>query len=129
MASTWTSMKFTNRAPEGKLLLRCFVGGAHNEHLCLLNEEEIASLARNELREILGIAAKPLFTKVYRWEKSLPQYTIGHEEKIKQIETQVCLHPGLFLCGSSYWGIGISDCIRSGEKAVAGLIEFLKSQG
>lgn len=125
MASTWSSMKFSHRAPEDKLLIRCFVGGAQNEHLAVLNETEIVSLVQEELRDIMGIEAKPLFTKVYRWEKSMPQYTIGHGAKLKRIEAQLDTHPGLFLAGSAYQGIGISDCIKSGEEAATRLLHYL----
>ncbi|MCD6353231.1 MAG: protoporphyrinogen oxidase, partial [Proteobacteria bacterium] len=74
MASTWSSNKFFNRAPKNKFLIRCFAGGAGNEHLSLLSEPEIAAIVRDELRDIMGIKAEPIFTKVYRWKKSMPQY-------------------------------------------------------
>jgi Protoporphyrinogen oxidase len=101
------------------------VGGIKNEHLTRLNESALIAIAREELRDIMGIHAEPLFTKVFRWEKSMPQYMIGHEAKIKRIEKRLSLYPGLFLAGSAYYGIGISDCIKSGEKAALAALKFL----
>lgn len=128
MASTWSSIKFANRAPENNLLVRCFLGGARNEHLSRLDEPEIVSIVRDELRDIMGISAEPLFTRVYQWEKSMPQYTIGHGEKLQRIEERLSAHPGLFIAGSSYQGIGISDCIKGGEQAAMGALEFIKTR-
>jgi len=128
MASTWSSIKFPNRAPEDKLLIRCFVGGSKDEHLVNLNKPEIIAMVQEELRDIMGIRAEPLFIKVYKWEKSMPQYIVGHEEKLKRIEFHLSSHPGLFLAGSAYQGIGISDCIKSGEKAAKAAFEFLHSK-
>ena len=125
MASTWSSIKFANRAPKNKLLLRCFLGGAGNNHLSLLSEGEIVSIAREELHDIMDIKTEPLFTRVFRWEKSMPQYTIGHGEKLQRINERLSYHPGLFLAGSAYKGIGISDCIKSGKQAAGEALEFL----
>jgi len=125
MASTWTSIKFAQRAPKDKLLIRCFVGGIKNEHLTRLSETELIMIVREELRDIMGIHAEPLFTRVFRWEKSMPQYMVGHEAKMKRIEERLSLNPGLFLAGSAYYGIGISDCIKSGEKAALAALKFL----
>ena len=126
MASTWSSNKFFNRAPQNKFLIRCFVGGAGNEHLSLLSEPEIAAIVRDELRDIMGIKAEPIFTRVYRWEKSMPQYIIGHSDRLKRINDRLISCPGLFLAGSAYRGIGISDCIKSGERAARKSLEYLK---
>ena len=124
MASTWTSVKFAHRAPDDKLLIRCFVGGIKNEHLTRLSETELIMIVREELRDIMGINAEPLFAKVFRWERSMPQYTIGHETKMKRIEERLSLNPGIFLAGNAYHGIGISDCIKSGEKAALAAVKF-----
>lgn len=125
MASTWTSIKFEHRAPRDKLLIRCFVGGRKNEHLTRLSESELIVIVREELRDILGIRAEPLFAKAFRWEKSMPQYTVGHEAKLKRIEERLSLNPGLFLAGSAFHGIGISDCIKSGDRAALAALKFL----
>ncbi len=125
MAATWTSSKFLFRAPEDAVLIRCFVGGSKNEELVYLSEEEIASIVREELKSIMGIDADPVLVKVFRWNKAMPQYTIGHAEKVSWIEERTRLYPGLFLTGSAYRGIGISDCVRNGETTAKKVVEFL----
>ncbi len=127
MASTWTSVKFANRAPENHVLLRVFVGGAKNEAALGLNEDEMVAMSRKELKDIMGIEADPLFTKVYRWEDSMPQYQLGHPDRVAQIEERVSQHPGLFLTGCAYRGVGISDCIHEGELVAEKVAEYLKS--
>ncbi len=115
MAATWTSVKFKYRAPEDSVLIRCFVGGSKNAELVSLNDNEMISMVRKELKEIMGIDAEPVLARVFRWINSMPQYTIGHEERISWIEERLNNHPGLYLTGSAYHGIGISDSIRYGE--------------
>jgi len=74
----------------------------------------------------MGIGAEPLFARVFRWEKSMPQYTLGHGQKLQRIEERLSSLPGLFIAGSAYWGIGISDCIRSGKQAALLAFEHLQ---
>jgi oxygen-dependent protoporphyrinogen oxidase len=127
MASTWTSVKFANRAPDGNVLLRVFVGGAKNEAAMTLNDDEMVAMSREELRHIMGIEANPVFTRVYRWEKSMPQYQLGHLERATEIEQGVLRHPGLYLTGCAYRGVGISDCIHEGELMADKVFEYLKN--
>lgn len=115
MAATWTSVKFKYRAPEDSVLIRCFVGGSKNAELVSLSDEEMIAMVRKELKEIMGIDAAPALARVFRWINSMPQYTIGHEERIAWVEDRLTRHPGLYLTGSAYHGIGISDSVRYGE--------------
>jgi oxygen-dependent protoporphyrinogen oxidase len=115
MAATWTSVKWSHRAPPDTVLIRCFVGGSKDAGLVNLSDAEMVSMVRNELKEIMGIEAEPVLAKVYRWINSMPQYTIGHEERVKWLEERSRSHPGLFLTGSAYHGIGIADSVRYGE--------------
>lgn len=115
MAATWTSVKFSHRAPEDSVLIRCFVGGAKNMELVSLNDEEMIRMVRDELRDIMGIDAEPVLARVFRWVNSMPQYTVGHEERVAAIEEMVSGHHGLYVTGSAYHGIGISDSVRNGE--------------
>jgi oxygen-dependent protoporphyrinogen oxidase len=127
MASTWTSVKFTHRVPDdGHVLLRVFIGGAKNEAAMGLNDDEMVATSRREIGDIMGIEADPLFTRVYRWEKSMPQYTIGHLDRVSQIDERVSHHPGLFLTGCAYRGVGISDCIHEGELKAEKVLEYLR---
>jgi len=83
-----------------------------------LTDENILNIVRDELRQILGVKADPLFTRLYRWKGAMAQYTVGHLERLQRIEGLVKPLPGLALAGNAYRGIGVPDCIRSGEAAV-----------
>ncbi len=128
MAATWTSVKFNHRSPGDSVLIRCFVGGAKNQELVGLDDEEMARMVREELKDIMGIDAKPVLTRVYRWKRSMPQYTVGHEERVAWIDERVSKHPGLYVTGSAYHGIGISDSIRYGEVVAKKALHHLFSR-
>lgn len=115
MAATWTSVKFSYRAPDDSVLIRCFVGGSKDTSLLGANDEEMVKTVRQELKDIMGIDAEPVLSRVFRWMNSMPQYTIGHEDRIAWIDERVAGYPGFYLVGSAYHGIGISDSIRYGE--------------
>jgi len=122
MAATWTSVKFAHRAPEDSVLIRCFVGGSKNAELVELDDAAMVKMVREELRDIMGIEAEPVLTRVFRFRSSMPQYTIGHDERVKSIDERVASIPGLYLAGSAYHGIGISDSIRYGESVAKKII-------
>jgi oxygen-dependent protoporphyrinogen oxidase len=107
LACTWTSNKFEGRAPEDRLLVRCFVKG---------EVDEPEAMARWEMREMLGAPAEPLFSKVFTWRERNPVYEVGHEKKIAAAEAK--LPPWLHLAGSGFHGAGLPDCIKDG-RAVA----------
>jgi oxygen-dependent protoporphyrinogen oxidase len=117
LACTWTSTKFPHRAPEGYALLRVFIGRAGQEDEIRWDDAGLLSIAREELRLTLGITADPLLERIYRWEKAMPQYHLGHLERLVRIENGLAAFPGLALAGNAYQGIGIPDCIHSGEEA------------
>lgn len=121
-ACTWTSQKFSDRAPEGHSLLRVFVGGRGLDALAEQSEEQLIDLARLELRNSMGIEADPVMTGLFRWTKANPQYEVGHATRVAQIEKQTAKHPGLYLAGSAYYGAGISDCIESASRTVDALL-------
>ncbi len=122
LATTFVHNKFPHRAPEDRALLRCFLGGSRDEQVLQLPDEEILSIVREELRQILGLTADPLFTRVYRWKGAMAQYTVGHLERIERIEMLRKQLPGLALAGNGYRGIGVPDCVRSGEEAAAEVV-------
>jgi oxygen-dependent protoporphyrinogen oxidase len=115
-ACSWSSVKFEHRAPEDCVLLRVFIGGALSEELAEQDEEALAKIAREELREILGIDATPVLVKAYRWPRANPQYDLGHEQRLVEIERTLANLPGLHVVGAAYRGAGIPDCIQSGTK-------------
>lgn len=117
IACTFSSVKFAGRAPAGHTLLRAFVGGALQPDLMNLSEDELLVRVLSDLRDLLGIEQAPLFAEITKWERSMPQYHVGHLERVKRIEQRVAALPGLVLAGNAYSGLGIPDCIRSGEAA------------
>jgi len=128
LACTWTSTKFPHRAPEGYVLIRVFVGRAGQEIPWIA--AELLELAKEELQLTLNITSEPLLYRVFMWDKAMPQYNLGHPEILKRIDSAVEKYPGLALAGNGYRGIGIPDCIHSGEVAVKKIlaIEPLRAQ-
>ena len=115
LAGTWTSTKFPHRAPDGYALIRVFVGRAGQD--IPWDENELLELAKEEVKMTSGIAVEPMLSRVFMWDKAMPQYNLGHPDKLKQIDAALENHPGLALAGNGYRGIGIPDCIHSGELA------------
>jgi len=111
-ACTWVSTKMPHRAPDDKVLLRCFVGRAGDDACVGLSDAALVDLARNELRDLMHITSEPLFARIFRWEKAMPQYQVGHLDLLSKIDAQLAVHQGLFLTGSAYRGVGLPDCIR-----------------
>jgi protoporphyrinogen/coproporphyrinogen III oxidase len=117
LACTWTSTKFPHRAPEGYALLRVFIGRAGQGDQISWTNSALLDIAREELHLTLGITAEPLFNRISLWEKAMPQYVLGHTHRLQRIESILRDYPGLALAGNAYQGIGIPDCIFSGEQA------------
>ncbi|HEX6304014.1 MAG TPA: protoporphyrinogen oxidase [Anaerolineales bacterium] len=125
LACTWTSTKFPHRAPEEHVLLRVFVGRAGQEALLPWDEEGLLEVAKEELSLTMGITADPVLERVYIWERAMPQYNLGHPERLDRIEARLKDWPGLALAGNGYEGIGIPDCIHSGEQAAEAILATL----
>ncbi len=123
LACTFSSVKFSGRAPDGQVLLRAFAGGALQPEVFALDEAEMARRVEADLRELLGISEEPLFVEVAKWERSMPQYEVGHLERVAEIERLASELPGLTLAGNAYRGAGIPDCVRSGEAAAEALVD------
>jgi protoporphyrinogen/coproporphyrinogen III oxidase len=125
-AVTITSNKFDRRAPGGYTLIRVFVGGSRSPDVVDLNDPALLELVRAELRDILGIAAGPLWSRIYRWPHGNPQYDVGHLDRVAQLEA--LLPPGLYLAGSAYRGVGIPDCVRQGQAAAERVLTYLRDR-
>ncbi len=117
LACTFVHNKFPHRAPEGKGILRCFLGGARDEAVLGLTDEQILETVQRELKDILKLDARPIFARVYRWRDAMAQYEPGHIARVERIEKRVSEIPGLAIAGNAYHGIGVPDCIRSGMEA------------
>ena len=127
IACTFSSVKYPGRAPEGHVLLRVFLGGALGEGVLEQSDEHLAATAHGQLAELLGARGDPLFARVARYPKAMPQYHVGHLARVEAVEQCVRGHPGLALVGGAYRGVGIADCVRSGEEAVERLLESFRT--
>ena len=125
MACTFSSLKYPGRAPEDKILLRAFVGGSLQPELFNDDDAAMENKVRGELKQLLGVTAQPLLTRIWRHPNSMPQYHVGHEARIQRIESALSSFPTLALVGSAYHGVGISDCVRTGEEAAERIISRL----
>jgi protoporphyrinogen/coproporphyrinogen III oxidase len=117
LAGTFSSVKYPGRAPEGHVLIRGFLGGMLQGAMLTEDDDALVTRARAELRAALGVAAAPVLTRLHRWPASMPQYRVGHLTRVETIEQIVAGLPGLLLAGAAYRGVGIADCVRSGEAA------------
>lgn len=125
-ACTWTHKKWPHTTPEGKVLLRCYVGRAGEETVVDLSDEEIEKIVLADLKRTMNLTAKPNFSIVSRWKQSMPQYTVGHKERIDKIKSNFKENmPGVFIAGSSYEGLGIPDCIDQGKAAVEEVLQYI----
>jgi oxygen-dependent protoporphyrinogen oxidase len=122
LAGTFSSVKYPGRAPEGHVLIRGFLGGMLNTAILEESDAALIGRARGELREALGITAEPVLTRLHRWPASMPQYRVGHLARVETIERAVAALPGLALAGGAYRGVGIADCVRSGEAAAEAVL-------
>lgn len=128
-ACTWTHRKWPQAVPTGKAMLRCYVGRPDNPEVVNLSDEEIIALVRKDLQKIMKIKQAPEFAVVTRWRNKMPQYTVGHVERLQAVREQMPAGlPGVFLAGSSYEGVGVPDCIDQGEQAVEQVLAFLKEE-
>jgi len=123
LGCTWCSNKFDGRAPDDYVLMRVFIGGARAEHLAEQADAALIELARQELLTTMGINASPVLEKVFRWQKANPQYEVGHRARLAEIDQLISQYSGLYLAGAGYRGIGIPDCIQSGNLAAQALLQ------
>ncbi|WP_318615001.1 protoporphyrinogen oxidase [Sporosarcina sp. YIM B06819] len=125
-ACTWSSSKWLHTTPNGKILLRCYVGRGGAEEWVHLSDEQLIAAVLKDLKEMMGIQAKPLFHEITRLQQSMPQYPVGHVEELKKMRADLAVRtPGVYLCGAGYEGVGIPDCIQQGKEAAQQLVEYL----
>ncbi|MGD0289601.1 MAG: protoporphyrinogen oxidase [Candidatus Binataceae bacterium] len=127
IAGSFSSLKFAGRAPAGMILARVFLGGALQSEMMALSDAEMIGAARDEFASLLGVTAEPALTCVRRWPESMPQYAVGHLTRVAEIELAADAIPGLALAGAYLRGVGIPDCIASGERAAETIFSHLKS--
>ena len=127
MACTFSSLKYPGRAPRDHILLRAFVGGALQPELFDADDPVMEENVRAELVSLLGVTARPLLSRIWRHPHSMPQYHVGHQARIERIEKSLSRFSTLALAGSAYHGVGISDCVRTGEDAAEKTFSLFRS--
>src|SRR5699024_2933473 len=128
-ACTWTHKKWEGTTPEGKALLRAYVGQPDDQAVVDLSDEEIINIVLNDLEKTMKLTEAPLFTVVTRWKNVMPQYSVGHQERIEEVRMQAKKElPGMFFAGSSFEGVGIPDCIEQADNMVRSVIHYLQKE-
>lgn len=127
-ACSWSSTKFNHRAPADSVLLRVFIGGALSEQLAEQDEAALIQLAREEILATMDITAEPTIAKAWRWPKANPQYDLGHDLRVIEIERTLTNFPGLYVAGAAYRGAGIPDCIQSGIIAARSIADRIHAE-
>ena len=117
LAGSFSSVKYEHRAPQGKFLIRVFAGGARRPELAEMPSGQLVPLLLGELRKVIKIDGEPLFTTTAHWANTMPQYNVGHRERIAEIESLVDNEPSLALAGNAFCGVGIPSCIQTGFAA------------
>jgi oxygen-dependent protoporphyrinogen oxidase len=125
LAVSFLSVKFPHRAPPGTVLMRVFVGGAMQPELFELDDAAVTSLVRRDLGELLGVRGEPLLVEISRHGRAMPQYTLGHLDRVAAIRALAARHPRLILTGNAFDGVGIPDVIRNAEAAAAATLQGL----
>ena len=121
----WCSSIFPDRAPPGMVLWRALCGGWHRAEVVDWPDDRLVESVRAELRLSMGVAAAPAFVRVVRWPAAIPQYLVGHLDRVKRIEARAAAHPGLFVGGNAYHGVALNDCCERAEMIAARLARDL----
>jgi oxygen-dependent protoporphyrinogen oxidase len=121
----WCSSIFPDRAPPGMVLLRAMCGGWNRPEMLDWDDERLVSAVRGELRRAMGIQATPTFRHIIRWRQAIPQYHLGHLERVAWIEGRLAQHPGLFLGGNAYHGVALNDCIEQADVLAERVARYL----
>lgn len=123
----WCSSIYAGRAPEGAVLMRAMSGGWHRAEVAGWDDTRLLAAVRAELSLAMGIRAEPIFHQIVRWDRAIPQYHLGHLERVAWADARAERHPGLFLAGNAYKGVALNDCTEQGELLAARLKNFLAS--
>jgi oxygen-dependent protoporphyrinogen oxidase len=115
------SSKWPDRAPKGRVLLRGFLGGPRDQKVLEGSDDELIELARTQMVDLIGVKsdAKPRYARIFRWEGGMPQYTLGHLDRVDEIERLQVGVKGLAVAGNAYRGVGVPNALESGERAVS----------
>ena len=125
LGALWETSIYGNRAPAGKALIRVMIGGALDRNAVLLDDDQLVDAVRADLSTTMGLRTSPEFVRIVRHTRGIPQYLVGHVERLQQIDARLQAHPGLYLAGNSYRGVAINACVADAtviaEKVIAHL--------
>jgi oxygen-dependent protoporphyrinogen oxidase len=127
LSGSFSSVKYAGRAPDEKVLVRVFLGGACQRELLDLDDAALRQIAHEELAKLIGIAGTPLLATVTRWNAAMPQYHVGHLDRVARIDAAVARFNGLALAGNAFRGVGVPQCVHSGEQAAERVLAYLVS--
>jgi oxygen-dependent protoporphyrinogen oxidase len=127
LAASWLSSKWPHRAPAGHALLRTFVGGARDPRALERSDAELVGQSLAAIRPVLGIRGDPLFSRVYRFERASAQHEVGHLDRMATIDRALSRHPGLFVTGSGFRGVGIPDCVADARATAVRTATWLET--
>ncbi|MGD0310646.1 MAG: protoporphyrinogen oxidase [Acidobacteriota bacterium] len=116
LGSIWTSSIFADRAPTGCVQFRSMLGGAGDAGAVELSDDELWSTLRLELGSLVGIRSDPIFMRIYRWQRGIPQYTLGHLQRRARLEELLARRPGLHMLGNAFYGVGLNDCVKMARR-------------
>jgi oxygen-dependent protoporphyrinogen oxidase len=125
LASTWTSSKWKHRTPDGAVLIRSYLGGVGRETALERTDEELVKLVREELQVAMGVEEEPILARVYRWPRAMPQYLVGHLDRLRVMDEMLERLPGIFLTGAGYRGVGLPYCIKDGTLTAERVLRYL----
>ena len=128
LACTFVHAKFAGRLPAGKGMLRCFLGGSGNDRLLDESDARLTEIALQELADVLGLRATPNFVRIHRWRRAMAQYAVGHLERMQQVRRKLAALTSVALAGNAFEGIGVPDCIRTGQQAAESVLRSLNAQ-
>jgi oxygen-dependent protoporphyrinogen oxidase len=129
LGTLWDSSIFPRRAPEGQVMLRSMMGGATNPAAIALSEAEVRARVMAELEKIMGIRQKPDFVRIFRHQRAIPQYVVGHAERLTAIAARLVGLPGLVLTGNAFFGVGLNDCVNASNRAAQKVVGLLGQNG
>jgi oxygen-dependent protoporphyrinogen oxidase len=128
LGSIWGSSLFANRAPGGERAVSVFIGGGLDKEAFDLSDDELLDLAKKDLHRTIGAEGEPIIKHIFRWKRAIPQYPIGHAQKIEKMNDDLNEIPSLFLTGNFVKGISVNDCIVNGKKTAVRVNEYLQSK-
>ena len=128
LACTFSSVKYPGRAPDGHVLLRVFLGGALDAGVLDRDDAELVRLAREDVGALLGVEGVPALSRVWRYRSAMPQYDVGHLDRVAAIDRHLAQLPGLRLAGAAYRGVGVADCVRSGEESAEAVLAAVSAK-